>query len=186
MKYPAFAVMVLVAGLNVAPDAAAQDNRIAPFLGQFVGQIVFGTDRGLEKRELDVTIRREGAGFSVEWSTIAQKAGGKIKTRTHFVAFGKPDRRGIYLPTGKVDRFGANVVVDPLKGGPQVWADVSGKTLTVNAMIHTDRGGLEKQVYQRTLIPGGLELNFSRTRNGQPLKSLHVKMKAKDQRLNLR
>jgi hypothetical protein len=168
-----------------ASHAGAQDARIAPFLGTYVGEVVFATDQGLEKRELDVRIQAEGDGFSVQWSTVRQKIGGKVKKSTHFVAFGNPDRNGVFLPKGSIERFGEKIAIDPLQGRPQLWATVRGKTLVINATVQTDRGGLEKQIYERKLVPGGLELNFLRTRDGQPLKSLHVKMKTKNQKQNL-
>jgi len=168
-----------------ASHAGAQDARIAPFLGTYVGEVVFATDQGLEKRELDVRIQAEGDGFSVQWSTVRQKIGGKVKKSTHFVAFGNPDRNGVFLPKGSIERFGEKIAIDPLQGRPQLWATVRGKTLVINATVQTDRGGLEKQIYERKLVPGGLDLNFLRTRDGQPLKSLHVKMKTKNQKQNL-
>ena len=168
-----------------ASHAGAQDARIAPFLGTYVGEVVFATDQGLEKRELDVRIQAEGDGFSVQWSTVRQKIGGKVKKSTHFVAFGNPDRNGVFLPKGSIERFGEKIAIHPLQGRPQLWATVRGKTLVINATVQTDRGGLEKQIYERKLVPGGLELNFLRTRDGQPLKSLHVKMKTKNQKQNL-
>jgi len=179
--------LFLGAALTVQPVAApAQSGGITPFLGSYTGQIVFTSARGLEKRDLDVTIQREGRGFSVEWTTISQRATGKTKTKSHFVAFGPADRTGVHLPAGSIDRFGAKVAIDPLKGRPQLWAEVRGNSLFINAVVQTDAGKLEKQVYERKLIPGGLELNFSRTRDGQPLKALHVKMKTKDQLISPR
>ncbi len=181
-------VKMILAGallLVSASIADAQDARIAPFLGTYVGEVVFATDQGLEKRELDVRIQPEADGFSIQWSTVRQKIGGKVKKSTHFVAFGNPDRNGVFLSQGSIERFGEKIAIDPLKGRSQLWAQVRGKTLIINAMVQTDRGGLEKQVYERKLVPGGLELNFLRTRDGQALKSLHVKMKTKNQRQNL-
>ncbi len=175
------------AGLMVnAASSLAQSKGVSAFLGSYTGQIVFTSARGLEKRDLDVTIQREGRGFSVEWTTVSQLASGKTKSKSYFVAFGPADRTGVHLPIGSIDRFGAKVAVDPLKGRPQLWAEVRGDSLFISAVVQTDRGGLEKQVYERRLIPGGLELNFSRTRDGKPLKSLHVKMKTKDQFVNPR
>jgi hypothetical protein len=110
----------------------------------------------------DARIQAEGDGFSVQWSAVRQKIGGKVKKSTHFVAFGNPDRNGVFLPKGSIERFGEKIVIDPLKGRPQLWATVLGKTLVINAAVQTDRGGLEKQVYERKLVPGGLELNFLR------------------------
>jgi len=42
------------------------------------------------------------------------------------------------------------------------------------------------QTYERTLVPGGMKLKFSRVRNGEPQKAIEAELKTKDQTINLR
>ena len=50
-----------------------------------------------------------------------------------------------------------------------MWARVLESTLTVYAMIITDTGAHDMQVYERTLAPGGLSVKFKRLRDEKPL-----------------
>ena len=67
----------------------------------------------------------------------------------------------------KTNVFGGRVALDPLKGDPYVWARITGDTLTVFALLITEDGDYEMQVYDRTLTPKGLDLVFLRTRHGK-------------------
>jgi hypothetical protein len=71
------------------------------------------------------------------------------------------------------DTFGHAEPLDPLKGEPYVWAGISGPTLTVHALLITNDGGYEIQVYRRTLTADGMALTFSRNRNGRELKTVY-------------
>lgn len=178
---------LVVAGLmSQSEPAGAQSDRISAFFGSYTGEVVFASAHGLEKRDLDVTIQKEGRGFSIAWTTVSQRARGKTKTKSHFVAFGPPDNTGIRLPAGSIDRFGAPVVLDPLKGRPLLSAEVRDVRLRISAVVQTGDGVQEKQIYDRMLVPGGLDLTFTRTRDGSPVKTLRVKMKTKNQSVNPR
>ena len=67
----------------------------------------------------------------------------------------------------KKNVFGKSVPLDPIKGEPYVWARIHGKTLTVHAMMVTDDGVYEMQVYDRTITGNGMDLKFSRVRDGK-------------------
>lgn len=172
---------LFLAVLFHAPSVFAQaDHPFLPFIGTYEGQTVFASDAGLSKRDLTVVIRREDKGFSVEWTTETQKSSGKTKSKKHIIAFAPSGRPGIYQPIGKIDRFGQSVPLEPLKGDPQVWARIAGKTLSVYATVITDDGGVEMQTYDRKLIPGGMELIFTRVRNGRQLKDITAKLEIQD------
>jgi hypothetical protein len=76
----------------------------------------------------------------------------------------------------KVNVFGGNVALDPMQGDPYVWARIEGPTLTVYALHILDDGGYEMQVYDRTIAEGGLELRFSRIRNGTSLRDIRASL----------
>ena len=150
----------------------------SPFVGDYTGQVVIGTANELEKRDLDVSVRRETEGFSLEWSTETQRPDGRIKSDRYFVAF-KPvaTRPGHYIPTDKIDRFGKRFPINPLEGDPQLTAKIDGKTMYVYASLITEDGAHEVQTYERTLVPGGMKLKFSRVRNGEATRAIEVDLK---------
>lgn len=159
----------------------------SPFVGDYTGQTVIGTANGLEKRDLDVSVRREAEGFSLEWSTEIQRPDGRIKSDRYFVAFKPvPNRPGYYLPTDRIDRFGKRFPINPLEGDPQLTAKIDGKTMYVYASLITDDGAHEVQTYERTLVPGGMTLKFSRVRNGEAIRGIEVDLKTKEQGIQLR
>ena len=184
-----FKVVFFIGLLVLAPWRAAlaqTTGDFQPFLGDFVGQVVYAGPAGLAKRDLEVSVRRERGGFSLKWTTISQKSSGKLKRAEHFVAFAPAKRPGFYAATDRINRLGVRIPIDPLAGDPQVWAKINGKTMTVYAVLITDDGKHEVQTYERTLVPGGMELNFSRVRDGKPLKAITAKLQSKEQGINLR
>lgn len=157
------------------------------FVGEYTGQVVIGTANGLEKRDLIVVVRRETEGFSLEWTTESQRPDGRIKSDRYFVAF-KPvaNRPGHYIPTDKIDRMGKRFPINPLEGDPQLTAKIENNTLWVYASLIAEDGAHEVQTYERTLVPGGMKLKFSRVRNGEAIRGIEVDLKTKDQGLQLR
>lgn len=157
--------------IGVSP-ALAQTSGVefAPFLGRYVGQTVFASDKGLTKRDLDVVITQDGNGFAVGWTTITQNPSGKVTRKKYITAFRPTDKPGVYMPADQV----RGVKLDPLRGDPRVWARVKDATLSIYAVIITEHGGYEMQTYDRTIVPGGMELNFSRVRDGQKLKGIRA------------
>jgi hypothetical protein len=184
----AFKVVFIIGLLLALPRGAAMAQTTGdfqPFIGDFNGQVVFTGPVGFAKRDLEVSIRRERGGFSLKWTTISQKSSGALKRAEHFVAFAPAKRSGFYVSTGRIDRLGARIPIDPLAGDPQVWAKISGTTMTVYAVLITDDDKHEVQTYERTLVPGGMELKFNRVRDGKPLKTISAKLQSKNQGINL-
>ena len=68
--------------------------------------------------------------------------------------------------------FGQAVPLDPLKGDPYVWARIEGDALRVHALIIRQDGGYELQIYNRVLTTTGLELSYSRIRDGEVLRTV--------------
>ena len=185
----AIKVFLIVGLLLLAPWRASWAQNAGdfqPFIGDFTGHVVYAGPAGLAKRDLEVSIRRERGGFSLKWTTISQRASGKLKRAEYFVAFAPAKRPGFYLSSDRITRLGARIPIDPLAGDPQVWAKISDKTMTVYAVLITEDGKHEVQTYVRTLVPGGMELKFNRVRDGQPLKTISAKLRSKDQSLNPR
>ena len=163
-----FAAAFALAG---APGLAQKADRpIEDFFGTYVGRSISTIGDDLSDRDLNVTIKKHKKGFAVEWATVLRRPDGSTKSRTYSINFFKSGRPGIFKSAMRNNVFGAAMPLDPLKGDPYLWAGINGDTLTIHAMIITDTGGYEMQVYDRTLTEDGLFLKFSRNRDGAPLR----------------
>jgi hypothetical protein len=58
-----------------------------------------------------------------------------------------------------------------------MWARLDGDKLWRYALFVTENGGYEMQTYQYTLMPAGLDLRFSRVRDGEVLRTVTGKLK---------
>lgn len=160
----------------LAEDARRAD--ISAFVGDYTGLAdVVSADGNTASRNLSVTITRTGDGFTVAWSTATIKPAGQNKEKTYEIMFLPSDRDGIFAAAMKRNLFGHAVQLDPMKGEPFVWGRISGDTLTVYSLFVDDDGGYEMQQYDRTLVDGGLMLEFSRLRNGENLRTVSTFLK---------
>lgn len=162
---PVFCVLWLI---GPAP-AWADDARMSDFFGDYSGRTISSTEGDLSERDLSVSIKGEKKGFVVDWTTVTYNASGKSKRKSYSITFLPTARDSIFASAMKKNAFGAQVPLDPIKGEPYVWGRISGQTLTVYALHITDDGGYEMQVTDRTLNGDGLDLRFSRVRDGKPL-----------------
>ncbi len=150
--------------------AYAKNADVEPFVGEYVGRSISSSDGGLSERDLGVKIKAKKKGFVLEWTTTTRPSAGKIKRKSYRIEF-TPSKRGkIFSSAMRSDKFGARVPLDPMKGDPYVWAMIEGRTLIVHALMITDSGGYEMQTYERTLTETGMDLTFSRFRNGEQFK----------------
>jgi hypothetical protein len=159
------ATIISVAAVEAAPaDFEA-------FFGEYEGQAI--TDHSdLRKRDLRVKISPYENGFTVNWISVTRKSNGKLKRKEYSINF-HPTRRGnIYRSGERKDFFGNAVPLDPMKGDPYVWARIHEDTLTVFALHVLEDGGYEMQTYERRRIPDGLDLKYSRVRDGEILRTV--------------
>ncbi len=172
-----FAAVLVFTALPYA--AGAGDNaKPSDFFGRYVGQAVSTADNdGPSKRDISVHIKdaRNGA-FSVNWMTFTRRDDGTRKRKSYSITFRASPRAGIYSSAMRSDKFGNAIPLDPMTGEPYVWARIEGKTLTIHALHITEEGGYELQIYDRTLTPDGMDLRFSRIRNGNVLKQVTGKL----------
>ena len=171
------ALLVLVAITSSAAPGRAQDKPFSAFFGEYEGRSISSTEQGLSKRDLSVSIQPKGKGFNLKWTTITHKAGGKVKRKAYSIDFRPSRRPNVFASAMRTNKFGGSVPLDPLKGEPYVWGRLRGSTLTVQALMITDEGGYEMQVYERTLTETGLDLTFSRIRDGEQLKLIKGTLK---------
>ena len=145
---------------------------IKPFLGHYTGSTVV-EESGVElNRDLDVTISETDEGFNVFWKSTTVKADGRIKTKDFDISFTPTDREHVFQAAQRPSLFGGTKPLDPMKGEPYVWARIVGDTLTIFALLILDDGGYELQIYNRSLSDSGLNLEYSRIRDGEQLRTI--------------
>ncbi|MBL4721411.1 MAG: hypothetical protein JKY20_09810 [Alphaproteobacteria bacterium] len=170
---------ILIVGLlcGFASATAAADLRINAFYGAFKGSgIAENADSlyfGATVRDLDVEIGADtsGRGFFVRWTTVIRSGGDpnnpNVRRKTQSVTFKNTDQTGVYRGEGSGD---------PLNGAPYIWARISGQTLTVYILTINKSGGYNMQSYARTLNAFGMDLVFSRIRDGEPVRQASAKL----------
>ena len=172
------AFIMIVAATTFA--GAGQAKEITDFYGAYEGQSISVEGEGLTPRDLSVKIKRAGDGFNISWTTITKRTDGTKRKKSYSIDFATSKRQGIYSSAMRRDMFGNRRPIDPLAGGvPFVWATLKGATLTVHALLITDDGGYELQSYNRTLVEGGLKLEFRRFRNGKEMRTIFGELKRK-------
>ena len=144
------------------------------FIGDYSGSAQVEDGGQSSRRDMSVRIAEIDGGFQVNWKSISHKPDGRIKEKEYTIGFRPTRRPGIYSSAMGVDVFGNAVPLDPMKGDPYVWGRIIGDTLTVFSLFIDQNGGYEMQQYNRTLSPGGLQLEYERIRNGKKLKTISV------------
>lgn len=167
-------VKVILASLAMlwSVGAWAADRPIEDFYGEYAGRSVSGSGDKLDTRDINVEIKEIRRGFNVAWTTVTFRKGSKASRKSYAIDFRKTKRDGIFQSAMRKDVFGNQTPNDPMKGDPYVWARVRGDTLSVYALIVTNDGSYDMQVYNRTLIPNGMTLQFTRYLESEEVKSI--------------
>jgi len=166
-------ILVVWFAVFASPAAGADDSPISPFLGAYEG-ITRAAEGEVKSRDLSVVIREfDRNGFEVRWCTLIFKPGDELKGRSQVIYFrphaGKP--AGVFVATPSNVAAGA-ASDQPLDGRPFAWANVKGRTLTVNVLTIAEDGGYAMQTYNRTLTETGLALAFTWVHNGRVEKTV--------------
>ncbi len=177
IRYMASATLGLWLGVGAAQAAETEAaGALDAFYGSWAGSGLSENEVGykfkLTVRDVDVEIRKiKGGGFSIEWSTVQRKKG-------------DPDNPTEVLKT-TIRTFAAtdNPLVwreaksgDPLKGDPLIWARMEETTLILYSFVLEDSGAYEMQVYRRTLDGSGMALEFTRIRDGEPVRTARARL----------
>ncbi len=161
-----FGLAILLCLLATNPVIAAV---ISDFVGDYKGSAeLVREDGSAEPRDMSVSIKETRDGFEVSWSTVTYKPDGRVKEQSYSIGFLPTNRDGIYSAAMKQNVFGHAVPLDPMKGEPFVWGRIWDETMTIYSLFVDEQGGYELQQFDRTLTDGGLTLEFSRIRNGEP------------------
>jgi hypothetical protein len=176
LKIIAFSFGILISLALIGQKAYAAD--IAAFVGNYVGSANVVDEDGSETpRDMSVSIKELKEGFNVSWTTTTYKADGRVKDQKFSIDFKQSDRVDVYSAAMKRNVFGHEVPLDPMQGEPFVWGRIEGNTLTVFSLFIGETGDYELQQFDRTLAEGGLDLSFSRFRNGIKSRSVETFLK---------
>ena len=173
----AFATLLGAATVRAA-ELPAPAVGIEQFFGTYEGRGTGSDGNHATDRDLSVTIGPAAdEGFVVRWSTTVRAKGeDPEKRKAYTITFQPTARPGVYSSAMRANVFGEKVPMDPFKGDPFVWARLSGKTLSVYALIILDDGGYDLQIYDRTLSASGLDLVFSRWIDRQQVTGLTARL----------
>lgn len=162
----AAAVALLLAG-----NAAAADLSIRAFYGKFQGGAVAQNEDsiyfGVTARDTDVEIAPADIGFKVTWTSVIRRGGDpsnpNVRRKTSMRTFRATERGGVWQAVESKN---------PIDGGELCWARINGNTLSVYLMVVGENGAYEVQKYDRTLTGSGMELVFTRIRDGDRVRTV--------------
>ena len=163
---------LVCASLTLAATGRAASPDIQAFVGEYEGEAISADGGGLSTRDLRVKISAVGNGFTVNWISVTKRPDGRLKRKQYSIDFHPTRRKNIFRSGERKDMFGNAVPLDPMEGDPYVWARIHENTLTVYAVHVLEDGGYEIQTYDRTRIPTGLSLKYSRVRDGKILNTV--------------
>jgi hypothetical protein len=168
---------VVGSGLLAVTAAWAQGGGIERFYGTYTGEAISEGGTELDKRDINAEITPQGKGFKVKFTVVIKRGKDQPKRDEYTIAFSPTKRPGIYSSAMRADVFGNAVPLDPLAGDPYMWARLEGDKFWRYALFVTDSGGYEMQTYEYTLAPGGMDLRYSRIRDGEVLRTVTGKLK---------
>ena len=158
-------VLSCVVGM-IHPGRAAEERlNIGDFTGHFRGEAQSQSDDRFfirQLRDLDVDVRRDGAGFSITWTTMihpGQAADAQVRQHTTTLRF---------VPSAEAGSFHTSEPFEPFTGRPVAWAQIEGKALILHMLSVYEDGNYELQTYSRTLSGNVMTLYFTRVAPGSP------------------
>ncbi len=130
----------------------------------------------LTARDLDVTIAAPppeadaADGFSVTWTTLSRDSGSSMQPtwRTRSAAL-------LFKPTEQANVWREAHSTDPLRQ-PYAWAQLVGHTLTMYLLTIPTNGGVELQVYERTVVGDTMQLLFTRFSNDDNIRTVKARL----------
>ena len=176
-RYPGILLGLAASVLLAAGAAAAQGGGLQRFFGAYAGEAISESGEELDKRDISAEITAQGKGFKVKWTVVIKRGSDKPRRVEYTITFFPTKRPDIYSSAMRTDVFGNAVPLDPLNGDPYIWARLDSAKFWMYALFVTDTGGYEMQTYERTLVPGGMDLRYSRVRDGEVLRTVTGKLK---------
>jgi hypothetical protein len=166
--------IVLAVLIAAAAPATAQNLSIAAFYGTFQGNGVAENEDSayfaMTPRDFDVAIAPADNGFTITWTSVIREGGDPKAPNVR-----RKSTTRAFTSTGK-GMFRAVDSGDPVKGEEASWARIRKNTLTVYAMTVDPDGTYQMQRYDRTLSGTGMDLTFTRTKDGERTRRVKGKL----------
>ncbi len=169
------ALVFILWGAAMLGAQAAEQLSIEAFYGNFKGSGIARSDAsdyfGLTLRDIDVTVRPEGDGISIAWTTVLRQGGDpdnpNVRRKSNSVNFVPSELSSVYraIDSG-----------DALARQPVAWAYVNGYTLTMHSLVVLDGGDYVMKTYNRTLSDMGMALEFISVQNGQTVRRVEGRL----------
>ena len=113
--------LLTLACLTGPLPAGAQDKPVSAFFGEYEGRSISSTEGGLTKRDLSVSIQPKGKGFTLKWTTVTHRAGGRtipsrvcsVGTKSYDIHFRPSGRPNIFASAMRRNKFGGAVIEIP-------------------------------------------------------------------------
>lgn len=162
--------------IPAALPAAAENLSPKAFYGAYSGTgIARSKDSfyfGITMRDLDVEIRPSGEdGFSVSWTTVLRQGGTPenpdVRKKTTKIDF---------KPTANPKTWKAVNRTDAYSEEGMSWARISGQTMTTYIMTISKNGKYNIQSYARTVSGRGMDLEFTRIKDGDTTRTVKAKL----------
>lgn len=163
--------LVCLPGFASAADA---DATIEAFFGTYVGSARIKGKH--EFRDLIVSIQPARKGFSIYSSTVIrtspERAAPDVKWRSETQTFIMTEMDHLYEPMLRESMFARRRDPDIMGGDTLAWASIRDRTLGVFAMNILEDGHYELRVFERRLTELGMDLRFTRYRDGIVVREL--------------
>ncbi len=173
---PVYAQQPARPGAQPAP-AQSRDLAIRAFFGTFTGTGLAKTEDsayfGVTVRDLDVKIETlRGDGFRTTWTSVIRSGGDPARPRVR-------RREAVleFMPVaGHAGMYRGTESGDPLDGKQMAWARISRNTLLMHMLQINEDGSYDFETYSRTLSGSGMDLVYSRVRDGEQYRSVKGKL----------
>lgn len=166
----------------LAQDAAHDAPKLKRFFGSYVGRaeetVIEGAAATIkELRDIDLVAKPDGkGGLALEWTNVTLVDGRRdvpgVKRRADELRLIPARDRGFYLARTPYDPFTESQPADFLAGDPLRWATVEGDQIRVHSLVVLDDGRYELQTYTRSLTPDGIDLEWRRLIDGEPVREM--------------
>ncbi len=174
MRIAALVIAALVA-LSAPAEAQKRTLSISHFFGTFSGGGVAENEDSLyfavTARDFDVVIGPAATsgrgGFKVAWTSVIRGGGDVGKPRVR-----KKSTTRTFIAGARPGLFTATSSGDPLAGGEMAWARIKDNALMVYLMVIDDDGAYQIQRYERKLSGTGMELTFTRLKDGEKIRTV--------------
>lgn len=163
--------------LTLAHPVAHAETSFERFFGSYRGESMSIPEGEVAKRNISVAIKPAKNGFVVDWEAEISKVGDRSKQKGLSITLIPTKRKNIYRSAMRRDVFGHVAPMNPLKGDPLIWAKTAGDTLTVYVIRVTESGAQDLRIYRRSLIPQGMESEFVRFHDSEPIKRIRSTLK---------